>query len=158
MFLEANNIKITENKEGGLLLHAGDTKWEIGNITAAFPLSNPGNMIVFKDTEGDEIGIVKNLSGVDKNTRKWIKEELEKSYFMPIIKDILDVEEKLRVVTMHVETNRGERTFQVRNVRQNLRKIGNGRIIIKDVDGNRFQIKRVDKLSDRSQRLLAEYL
>jgi hypothetical protein len=77
---------------------------------------------------------------------------------MPRIVDVLAIREKLNVLAWDVETDRGQRTFEVRYVRQNVRGLGRQRLIIRDVDGNRYEIRNWRAFPQRAQRLIERYL
>ena len=77
---------------------------------------------------------------------------------MPRVTDILDLRERMNGVEWEVQTNRGPRSFQVRHVRWSVRRIGPRRLVIKDVDGNRYEIRDWMQLSPASQKLLEPYL
>jgi hypothetical protein len=156
--LQAKDVEIKRDTDGNVHLKTEQTDLEIGSVHGAFPLSNPGRMILLRDPDGNEIDILDDIHQMEKQSRRIIKEELEKSYFMPTIRNILSDSEKLGVVTFNVMTNRGEKTFEVRNVRQNIRKVGNGRMIVKDVDGNRYQIKNAFGLPPKAQEILTQYV
>ncbi len=57
-----------------------------------------------------------------------------------------------------VDTDRGRRIFQLKNLRRNIRRIGRERVVIRDVDGNRYEVRRVSALPTHAQELLDQYL
>ena len=156
--IDAASMRILKTEKGRLELHHDGRVQAVGSIVAAFPLTRPGTMVSLRDEEGDEIGVLDSVAQLDAASQEVMREELERSYFMPVIGDILDVREELGVVTWEVETDRGPRTFQVRNVRQNVRKMGNRRLVIKDVDGNRYEVRDWLGLQPLAQKLLQIYL
>jgi len=125
---------------------------------AASPITDPGRMVSIRDENGDEIGILDDVQRLDPASQTIVREELERAYFMPRIIDILDIQEDLGVETWTVETDKGTRLFQVRNPRQNVRRITRRRLIIKDVDGNRYEIRNYTELPGPAERLLRAYL
>jgi hypothetical protein len=52
-----------------------------------------------------------------------------------------------------VETDKGQREFETR-YKEDIRKLPGGRVIIKDADGNRYEIKDYMKLDKRSVSLI----
>jgi Domain of unknown function (DUF1854) len=56
-----------------------------------------------------------------------------------------------------VETDRGPRVFEVRS-REDLRWVGPGHLVIRDVDGNRFEIRRFEELDLNSRLKIESYL
>ena len=156
--LKASDLRFGRAADDRVVLKIGDTMRAVGSVMAAFPLTDPYGMVALRDDNGDEIGILDDVRQLDPVSQKIIAEELERSYFMPKITDILDIEEELGVETWEVETDKGQRTFQVRNVRQNVRKLGRRRLVIKDVDGNRYEIRDWQGLPPVARRFLEEYI
>lgn len=138
------------------------------HLSLAFPLSQSQRMVILRDADLAEIGIIDEYLNLDDQSREVVQEELEKAYFMPRILSILSVREQRAVVTFEVETDRGHRTFQLPHAqfghhghgrfRPPLRALPGGRILIQDVDANRYDIPSLADLDDRSQALLDEFL
>jgi len=130
----------------------------VSSMAMAFPLSRRGRMIVVRDHEGREIGILTGLSGIDPASRRVVLDELERAYFLPRITNIQDITEEHGILEWQVETDRGARTFQLRHIRQSLRRFGKWRVVILDVDGNRYEIPDWTALPRRAQSLLDPYV
>jgi len=141
-----------------VVLTVNGKAYEVGHIASAFPLSAPLDLIVFFDRAGQEIALMKNARSLDDESRRVLKKELEKGYFMPRIDSINNVEETLGVATWTVTTNKGRRTFDVRDPRTTIRTMGEGRVIIKDVDGNRYEIRDWYRLDRKSMSFLTQHL
>jgi hypothetical protein len=156
--LAASNVRFLRNADDRVVMIRDGEALALGNVMSAFPLTGPGKMVSVRDEEGEELGVLDDIHALDAESRQVLREELERSYFMPRITDILDVREELSVVTWEVETNRGFRTFHVRHVRQNVRKLGRRRLVIKDVDGNRYEVKDWITLPPHAQKLIQNYL
>lgn len=156
--IQATEVRLSRSPEGQLVLHQDDSVQSVGSVMSVFPLTRPARMVALRDADGDEIGILDDVRKLDPASRGIMAEELERAYFMPAINDILDVREELRVVTWDVVTDKGPRTFQVRHVRQNVRRMGRRRLVIKDVDGNRYEIRDWLKLPPFAQKMIQIYL
>jgi len=156
--LKASDLRFGRAADGRVVLKIGDVLRPVGSIMAAFPLSDPHCMVALRDDNGEEIGLLDDARQLDPVSLKIVGEELERSYFMPKITDIFDVQEDLGVVNWEVDTDKGHRVFQVRNVRQNVRKLGRRRLVIKDVDGNRYEVTDTTTLPVPAERLLHPYL
>ena len=156
--LSAADVRFARDDDGRVQMTLGSDTQTLGSIMSAFPLTHPGHMVSLRDLEGQEIGVLDNVRELDERSRDVVREELERTYFMPKILDIHDVREELNVVTWEVDTNRGSRTFEVRNVRQNVRRVGRRRLVIKDVDGNRYEIRDWIDLPPHAQKLIELYL
>jgi hypothetical protein len=110
--------------------------------------------VLLYDREGREIGILPELKSLDPESQETATRELDRSYFLSRIKRIVRVEERYGLATWHVITDRGPRTFSVRSRSENIWWIGPGRVLIRDPDGNRYEIRSVEKLDGRSRALL----
>jgi hypothetical protein len=150
--IDAAEVRFVRSEESRAnMVYRGEAR-KVGSMAMAFPLSNRDRMIVVRDEEGVEIGVLDDLSGLDAESRQIVAGELERSYFMPRISDILDVKEEHRVETWKVATDRGTRTFEVRNLQRSVRRIGPRRIVILDVDNNRYDIPDWTLLPRRAQK------
>ena len=156
--LDASRTTCGKDAEGGLVVRCDGEEIAVTSVMTAFPISRPGTMVSLRDDEGNEVAIIDNIGRLDNTSRYIIQQELEKSYFMPVITDFIYSEEKLGVLTMEVDTDKGPRTFQIRNFRKCIRQLGKGRVLIRDVDGNRYEVKHWPSLSSRGRNILMEYL
>jgi hypothetical protein len=157
-FLEAATLRLQRNEDGEPVAVIGEKRVTLGHILSIYPISNREHFVSLRDTEGNEIGIVEEAHTIEGGSRRVLQEELERSYFLPQITDIVSITDKLGVLTWRVETNRGPRTFEVRRPRQNVRSVGGGRYIVKDVDGNRYDIRRLRNLGPKSQFFMREFV
>ncbi|MBE3577646.1 MAG: DUF1854 domain-containing protein [Limnochordales bacterium] len=133
----------------GLSLRVGHEEWKGVRVALAFPLTMRDRYIVVKDRDGKEIGIVKDLAELGEESQRVVREELAKAYFIPKITRINSIEEQFGITTWKVETDRGPRVFEVRE-RRDVRFIGPDHLIIKDVDGNRYEIVNLRQLDPAS--------
>ncbi len=117
----------------------------------AFPLSDPHKYILIKDSEGAVIGTLRDLSDLKPDQRTIVKDVLREIYFIPIIEKIEKVEEQFGVTTWHVLTDRGPRTFKLRGRKENVLEAAPGRILIVDVDSNRYEIAPDETLDPASR-------
>lgn len=156
--IRASDVRFERQGQDDIVLRTGSRTRRIGNVVTAFPLSSPNRMVQLRDEEGREIGILDDIRDLDKDSRRILQERLDRSYFMPRILDVEGMELDLGVETWKVVTDKGPRTFMVRNPRANVRKMGRQRLIIKDVDGNRYDLRNWTRLSPRAQRLIQGHL
>jgi len=122
----------------------------------AFPLQAVNSFVVLRSAEGDEVGTLRSLSDLDTKSRKVLNTALEQAYFMPCITHVNSVKANFHVPTWDVETDRGPRVFELRSSRD-VRVLDNFRIVIRDADGNRYEIPDYRQL-DPASRALVETL
>lgn len=156
--IAVDDARLRRNESGDTIATIRGNEHLIGQIQSVFPISNRHHFALLRDEHGEEIGIIEQAHELDGESRRVLREELERSYFLPQITDIRDIDEKHGVFAMDVITDRGERVFEVRNPRQNIRAVGGGRYIIKDVDGNRYDIPKLRNLGPKSQNLMTEFV
>lgn len=148
--LDAKNVKLYKNELDDLVVELPDgSTHEKIRAMCSFPLSKPRKFIILKDKENEEIGLIENVKELKSKYRKLLEDELQKSYFIPTINKIKNLEEKFGVSQWEVETNKGEHTFSVKN-REEIRSQSDGRVLIKDADGNSYEIPNYRKLDPKS--------
>jgi len=128
------------------------------SLARLFPLGEPERWISVLDTEGHELGIMQDLGGLDTESRRLVLEELRRRYIVPQIQRILSCKEKFEMVEWEVQTDRGTTTFLTRNLRDNIQQPDEDRLILTDVDGNRYDIADVGALDTRSRNLLEQHV
>jgi Domain of unknown function (DUF1854) len=146
---------LTKDTFGQLWLKpAGGEEEIVVRPTRAFPLSDPGRFVALLDRDGYEVALIHDLAELPEKPRALLLEALEKSYFLPEIVRMLEITDEFGIQRWEVETDRGPRVFEVRS-REDLRWVRPGDLILRDVDGNRYEIKRFDDL-DTASRLMIE--
>jgi hypothetical protein len=127
-------------------------------ILRAFPLSERNHFLSVRDGGDNEIGLIVNPDELSAVQRKLLEEDLERRYFVPAVKRIVSAKERFGTVEWTVETDRGVCHFTTQNLRENVQRPAPGRIILNDVDSNRYDIRNVDDLSRESQEILFRHL
>jgi len=125
-----------------------------------FPFSGPGQFISVREPERDgrEIGLIEDLDSLPRDTREMILEQLGLRYFAPVITKIRSIKEEYGYSYWDVVTDKGPCRFTVRMGGSNVYSIGVNRYLVNDIDGNRFEIPDLYKLSAREIKLLDLYI
>ena len=153
-FLNPKEIKLEINEFGRLTLKVNDKEFENFKVLKLFPLSKSNQFITFYDKDENEIGMLKHFHKLDGDSQDLLEFELEKSYFIPEITRIDFIERNESGWRWQVNTNKGPREFRVESRVQDIQKLSNGQIIIKDADGNRFRVPDLKKLDSKSFAML----
>ncbi len=146
--------KLTFDKRGdALILTVQDDRTYLKvRPVRAFPLTEMNEYIGLLDAiAGREIGMIRDLRDVDCHTRQLIQAELTKRYFIPKISRIVEAKREFGTIYWDVETDRGQRHFIMRGIRDSIHEIEPGRYLMIDIDGNRFEIPQLADLTARSQ-------
>ena len=136
----------------------GDQTYSRVQVKRAFPLTCDDCFIVVQDRDGKEIGSLARLDALNRASRQAVEDELERAYFTPRIQRIAKATTTNRVPRWEVETDRGPRTFEIYSGRRDVRLLGDGRILVQDADGNRYEIPDYRRLDPASQALVEEML
>lgn len=134
---------------------------EYGRIILArtMPYTNPFAYISVMTKEQEEIGIIKDVDELDEKSCEIIKAELERRYFCNSILSIISAKSKMGYLYMEVDLDKGRKTFAVSDVTKNIQMLDfDGKILVTDVDGNRYYIENLDKLDKKGQKLLMPYI
>ena len=127
-------------------------------VVRAAPLSHPDRYISFLDGKDEEICMVDELKDLDPPTLKVVAEELDRRYLTAVVESIYSVRNEFGTSYWDVATSRGRREFVVQNVAENAQWLGARRLLLVDVDGNRFEFPDLDLLDKRSQGFVDEVL
>ena len=155
----AEEVTLLRDEQGAMRLAQRDGPPVVVTAARLFPLTNPGQFITLSDSEGNEVCSIRDISTLEAESAEILHAELDRAYFLPRIKHILDIRESMGILKWSVQTDRGSRQFEVRS-RDDIRYIRSGRLqmIIKDIDGNRFEIWDAARMDLRSRALLDRFL
>ena len=123
-------------------------------VKRSFPLSRKDEYLSLQGTDGKEIAMLRDLEGVEGETRRLLAEELDRRYFTPRIERIEALRQDAGMWRFNVVTQRGPAEFFVRNWRDSAVEIAADRWQIMSVDGGRFEIPDLSKLDPTSLKLL----
>ena len=118
-----------------------------------FPLSGKAGYVSFLNKDGKETVMLARPRKLDGESRKVLEHALGRMYYAATIERVHSITEKMGVGHWQVETDRGHASFEVVD-RQTIRRLPDGRIVMADADGNRFEIRDVEMLDDRSRKLV----
>ena len=120
-----------------------------------FPLTNRDRLIRLVDSEDEEVGLIAQLDELDTASQSAVRASLERQYLIPQITRIHAIQRKDHVPTWEVDTDRGPRTIEIRSTRSDIRVVSEHHIVVKDADGNQYEIPDTRTL-DAASRLLIE--
>ncbi len=139
------------NEAGDLVTSDGTT------VTAArgFPWSHPDRMIVLRDGDGNEVTCIDDLTKLPARSRGAIEAWLQRHTFVPRILRVNAVKSANAVTLFEVSTDRGNHRVLLRE-REDLRALADGRTLIRDADGQIFELPPPDELDAHSRRELSQ--
>ena len=150
-----------ERTEGGFLNLIGrDGVYENVKVVRLFPFTDADRFISIREgnERGREIGIIEDLNAMPAETVKLINEQLALNYFTPVIQKIYDIKDEYGYAYFHVLTDKGECRFAINMASNAVTKLSDDRLIISDLDENRFEIRDVNALTMKEKRKLDLFL
>ena len=132
----------------------GDRSYTRVKVVRAAPLSHPARYISLLDEKDDEVCMIPDLKELDEGMRAIVEDELDRRYLTSAVERVLSMRNEFGTSYWDVETNRGRREFVVQNAAENAQWMGEYRLLLVDVDGNRFEIPDLRELDRKSANLI----
>lgn len=120
----------------------------------ASPLSHPNRYLSLLNGKGEEIVMVPELDSLPKASQESVRLELERRYLTATVVSILSAKGEFGATYWHVETDRGVRDFVTQSLQENAQWLSPTHLMLIDVDGNRFELRDVSALDERSRQLI----
>lgn len=156
--LDLSKLEFFRSKNGFLGLKYNGTDYKRIILSRTMPYTDPESYICVADTDMKEIGILDNVSSLTKDQAAMVRDELEKRYFNPIITEVESAKMKMGYVYFDVVLTTGKKVFTVKDFSRNIRQLDSNRLVITDVDGNRYLIENYEALDTKSKKRLEPYL
>ncbi len=150
-----------ERTEGGFVNLTTKGKTYRGvKVVRLFPFTDAEKYISIRegDEKGKEIGIIEDLNALPEETVAILKEQLSLNYFTPVIQKIYDIKDEYGYAYFHVLTDKGECRFAINMASNAVTKLSDDRLIISDLDENRFEVRDVNALTMKEKRKLDLFL
>jgi hypothetical protein len=157
-FLDPRRVRASRDDDGRLTIRvAGEAAVIEPKLVRMRPLSDPDRFISIRDrATGRECGALHELSQLDALSQELLRAELHRRYLDSSLRRVLAARNLRSAVLCVLETDRGVREVLFRDVRDSALHLGNGRILITDTTGNRYDIRDLGALDRRSQVLLMD--
>ena len=154
-FIDGPEAKIvrTGDTQVSLSIYKGET-YENLEPRYLFPLSGHRRYITLLDSNLKEKAILRDLAQLDPDSRAAVESCLAEFYIIPKIIGVIDVSDKFGVHTWTCRTDCGIRKFRIKERHVSIKLLYDGRVLVRDVNDNRYEIEDIKKLDKRSQHLL----
>jgi hypothetical protein len=154
-----SDFELSRNSSGRLVFRAaGDAVMHEGVVPVrAFPIAAPNEGLALVSIEGRELCWIDTLAALPAQSRRLIEEELASREFLPEIRRIVAVSSFATPSTWSVETDRGNTTLVLKG-EEDIRRIGEARLLIADSHGIQFLIRDSAALDKASRKLLDRFL
>ena len=123
-----------------------------------FPVSNAQRYIALLDENGTEQAVIRDLNNLPSQEQAIIRECLSEYYLIPKIQRVVDCDERFDGLTLHTETDRGPAKIEIRTLMQGLKLFDGRRVLVRDMNDNRYEIPDWNKIDSRSRQILSRYI
>lgn len=156
--IDTKDVKFEKTAGGFVSMDWKGTFYKRVKPIRLFPFTDPTKYIAIHDEKDTEIGVIEDLAQLSGEAAALINEQLELYYFTPVINKIINIKDEYGYAYFHVVTNRGECKFAINMGGNAVSKLSDSRLLITDLDGNRFEIANVQALTVKEQRKLDLFL
>ena len=157
-FTPAADCRFYRNANGFLGLELRGEDHKRVQLSRALPFSAPEQYICVADMEGKEIAVLESLDDFSEEQRELLEAELGIRYFYPIVTQVKSIKEKMGSYYLDLAIGEYKKTIAVKDISKNLKQLGGGKIVLTDVDGNRFMIPDVYQIQKKSLQMMEPYL
>ncbi len=102
--------------------------------------------------------MMRDLSDLALDDRLLVEEELRVRYISSVIHRVITLRREGGTLYWETETDRGFREFVVQSSDESIRWLGEHRLLLIDVDGNRLTVPDINALDRMSARILSDNL
>ena len=119
-----------------------------------FPVSGLTRYIALMDDEGEQVCIISNLDDLFPESKAAISSALSEYYMIPKISKVLNWEKKHGNHVWTAETDYGPVNIEITDSSNNVKKLYDDRVLIKDISDNRYEIPDLKRLDAHSVKLI----
>ncbi len=157
IYMDLKELKLYYHPKDRLRLTVGEEKsYSVVKPAWASPLTYPNRYLSLLNSKGEEIAMVPDLNELTPESRAAVSEELSRRYLTATITAVEFAKVEFGATYWHVDTDRGRRDFVTQSLQENAQWMGEGHLMLIDVDGNRFEILDVSKLDEKSRRFIEQ--
>lgn len=127
-------------------------------LNRAFPHEMLWEFISVLGEDQQEIGIIRDVEKLGEENRSLVVTELKRRYYSPVILKINSMKERYGFSYWKVETAEGSVQFTLHDTYRSIVHAGENRVLLMDVNGNRFEIPDVTALDKKSYKKIEFYL
>lgn len=158
-FLDAADCEFSKTEGGFLALKLSEEEqYPRVSLMKAFPFTRERGYISIRNVEGKEIGMIRDMDAFPPEVVEMMEYEIHRRYFSPVITSIRSIKDEFGYCYWDVVTEAGPCRFTSRSGHNNIVAITEQRLMVIDVDGNRFEIPDYSTLDAKSMRIIETYL
>jgi len=102
--------------------------------------------------------MISELSVFPEETAALLRGELARKYYAPVLRSIISLRDRYGYAYCTARTDTGEISFTLRDASRSILKVDEHRVVITDIDGNRYDIPDIEALDRGSYKKIELYL
>lgn len=153
-YLTTANSTFAKTKGSMLSVKVDEKEHSPVYVHCSFPHTDKRIYLSIRTIDNKEIGMIRSLDDFPKETADLLEEQVKIRYFAPEITKVVKITEEFGYSYWEAETTAGICRFTVRSGGGNVKSVTENRLLITDVDGNRFVIAELDQLSDKEYKMV----
>jgi uncharacterized protein DUF1854 len=122
-------------------------------LRQCFPWSEPDRHLSLRDSEDNEIALVRDPADLDPESRDALERAIAEAGFVLEVTRVVSIEEEVEIRQWVVETRQGGRSFQT-HLDDWPRALPSGGLLIRDVGGDLYRLAAPGELDRKSRDLL----
>lgn len=150
---ELNDIRLFRTLDGILHLELDGKRFACVKLVRSFPYTMPDRFISVRSADGAEIVMIQDVNFLAEESLQIVREELQRTYMIPIVKQILSVRRRGAGWHWQVDTDYGPASLVMDNLHDNIHAVTDGRWMVTDNEGRRFELSDPDRMDARSREL-----
>ena len=159
-YMNINKIKFISSDNQLLSMYYDDKYYPSIKLKRCFPFHDKDKYISVCESENNnEIGMIYDINELESKSLKLAINELNFRYFMPKILKISKIKERRDFAHLNIITNSGNKQIKIQDIPFNINMYPNGQVIVKDVDGNLYEVDNTYLSSnDKNAKFIKNYI
>jgi hypothetical protein len=149
--MKDEQIELTK-KGDRVFAKVGDGESIAVKIVWLRPVTGRGaELSIIDEKKKEELALIESLACLDDESRQIASDELDARYLVPAITKVLKTEVNFGNRYLLVETDSGRIEFMLRDPNTNVIYLTDDHIVLRDTMGNRYEVKSLLGLDERSR-------
>ena len=137
-------------RDGRLHAQIDDADPVVVRLVRTRPRTAPDGELAALDSKKREVWLWAGLNALDPDSRVLAETALAERYHEPAILRFGSIRSRFGVWQVVADTTAGQRSFALRNPERSVETMSDGRVLLRDVNGNRYVIADPDALDSHS--------
>jgi len=157
-YIDRDNAVFTATGGGFVRMEMGEETCERIAVHRCFPFTQPEQFLSIRDEEQNELGLVRSLSDLSEEAAALLREQMDLRYFLPQIIKVNSIKDEYGYSYWDVVTDKGGCRFTCRTGGNTVAKPSENRLMVTDINGNRFELADITKLTPKEMKMIDLYI